>query len=754
MDVGTPRNRQLFSSSSSSALATPPTATKRSLLAAQIEQDPDLSSARRMQKSQAFESRMAKTSLERRLLAAEDAKRELESLVKEKEITIDRLEGDRRWLAEREQEARDEKERSEADWAQEKSTLDRNLRTVRSNFISLQATHADLEDEYATLQRTTSSAIASQKSSLSLLERKCSLLDEERDQLRALAQERAATIKELRDRLDEAEAEAGNTSRANAGDENWAVVRDELHRQTAYVRTLEQTNSRLNSELATYKARQQSVEVLKEEKRDLERKLRKAEEVRDRVVQLEGEVDAAKKEREEWAAFLNNPNAEPTFSTPTAITQTLSKLRLNYASLLEEHGSVSSSLALRTAELEDLSSRAAETFDRCTKLEVQLRREEDKATRRERRAALAEREVSSLKALLATYTAEEEAFTSRDGDGLDYDAQKSQRIEQLEGTVEELKIALNELEGLLEKAEKMGGGGGNRVDEEEVKMLIQAERESKAALAEELAQATAACSEQEAKIEALEQQLWELGVKIGAGNHVPRNIRVLQLQQNPAQEHFELRRDELERLKAENHKLLGRIGELESRGGGGSAGSSGGSEPMGWVPRESWDNLNQEKDALVDTVAQKEKRLLRLKQVFQAKAVEFREAVSSILGYKLAFQSTKVRLTSMYDLTASIVFDSSSGAGDVGTMKLVGVGNGGAGGPPQLEELMQFWVFQRQSIPCFLAALTLECYERTTMGRTAGWHQTLSEGGGGSGSGGDGSNPADSSAMDMTRTHS
>lgn len=103
-----------------------------------------------------------------------------------------------------------------------------------------------------------------------------------------------------------------------------------------------------------------------------------------------------------------------------------------------------------------------------------------------------------------------------------------------------------------------------------------------------------------------------MGVKVGAGNHVPRNTRVFQLQQNPAQEHFELRRDELERLKGENSKLLKRIAELESvRGNGGAAGG----ERMGWVPRESWDNLNSEKDTLVDTVEQKEKRLLRLKQV-------------------------------------------------------------------------------------------------------------------------------------------
>lgn len=99
-------------------------------------------------------------------------------------------------------------------------------------------------------------------------------------------------------------------------------------------------------------------------------------------------------------------------------------------------------------------------------------------------------------------------------------------------------------------------------------------------------------------------------------------------------------------------------------------------------------------------------------QVFKAKAGEFRDATSSILGWKLMFQSTRVRLTSMFDTTASMVFDSIANS-DVGTMKLISLGDGGEGGPPNTRNLMQFWVHERSSIPCFLAAMTLECYEQS-----------------------------------------
>lgn len=73
--------------------------------------DPQLSTAKRQQRTQAFSTHMSQASLERQLATAKAAKLELESKVREKELVIERLEGDRRWLAEREKEEREEKER-------------------------------------------------------------------------------------------------------------------------------------------------------------------------------------------------------------------------------------------------------------------------------------------------------------------------------------------------------------------------------------------------------------------------------------------------------------------------------------------------------------------------------------------------------------------------------------------------------------------------------------------------------------------
>ena len=117
----------------------------------------------------------------------------------------------------------------------------------------------------------------------------------------------------------------------------------------------------------------------------------------------------------------------------------------------------------------------------------------------------------------------------------------------------------------------------------------------------------------EGKVEELEQTLFELRGKIGAGNHVPPGMRVLCLRDNPAQQWSDLRQSAMDRLKSENEALIKRLRDLENSGVvDAQAGTSRGEE---LVPRESWEVLHKEKEELEDVVKQKEKRLLRLQQV-------------------------------------------------------------------------------------------------------------------------------------------
>ena len=75
------------------------------------------------------------------------------------------------------------------------------------------------------------------------------------------------------------------------------------------------------------------------------------------------------------------------------------------------------------------------------------------------------------------------------------------------------------------------------------------------------------------------------------------------------------------------------------------------------MPCASWAAVCQEKAQLEEELRQKEKRMLRLRQVFAAKTAEFHEALSAILGIKVAFYDNgQIRVTSQYDLSAAFVF--------------------------------------------------------------------------------------------------
>ena len=156
------------------------------------------------------------------------------------------------------------------------------------------------EDKHSILNRNTTHTIATQKAELVTLRRQVEVLAEEVDEFRQIADQKSHALEELQEQLDDLSTTQANTSRREVEDESWTVVREELHRQANHVRTIEAANAKMSGELAILKQRHANIEVLKEQKRELERKVGVVEELREKVVKLEAELEAARKEREAW----------------------------------------------------------------------------------------------------------------------------------------------------------------------------------------------------------------------------------------------------------------------------------------------------------------------------------------------------------------------------------------------------------------------------------------------------------------------
>ncbi|THG98156.1 hypothetical protein EW026_g3974 [Hermanssonia centrifuga] len=659
-------------------------APKRDSLAAELERDPQLSTAKRKQRTQAFTTHMNQSALERQLVAAQAAKVELESKLREKDVLIERLEDDRRYLADKEKQEKEEKERERTEREEEKRKSDSDLRALRNSYMALREQQADLEDAHSSLSRSTAHTISSQRSEIATLTRQVAHLQEELREVKNLADSRSHTVEELQAKLDDLSATQDSISHRTLNDEDgWAIIREELHRQTDYLHTVEAANVKMSSDLAVLKQRDANLEVLKEQKRDLKRKVQGVDELREKLVKLEAELAAARKERQDWGSRSSGPG-----QTPVSVTQSLTSLRLTYARLLEEHGSNIALLRRREVELADAERSHEEARSRVETLQSELDTIKYKADRYEHRAQLAEREIGSLKAMLASFYAEQAA--QEDGK---IEEATSNRIQHLESLVADYQTTVAQME---KEIEDLGGDpttlGGTRPRQD---LLDELELERKAKVEAEQASKEAETDAEKylEKIEELEQRLFELQGEIGGGRHVPPGVRVLSLHDNPAQQWVDLSQAAMDRLKSENEALLNRLKELENSGA--STGHSGNKEEL--VPRESWEVVNKEKSELEEALKQKEKRLTRLKQVFSAKTDEFKEAIASILGVKLAFYPNGQPM---------------KGSNLGMTMQLVAQGEGG---PEDLPQLMRYWVEQEQCIPGFLASITLQCYEQRKM---------------------------------------
>jgi mitotic spindle assembly checkpoint protein MAD1 len=146
------------------------------------------------------------------------------------------------------------------------------------------------------------------------------------------------------------------------------------------------------------------------------------------------------------------------------VTRSLASLRLEHGRVLEEFGALKAVLRQKEREILDLTAQDDRSKQTTTLLERQLKALEDKAGRNERRAILAEREVSFSQAMLVSFDFDflpsgtqlkhpsQTSYTAEDADkhSATIDQAKVQRLMDLENLLSEYKSGMKELESELD----------------------------------------------------------------------------------------------------------------------------------------------------------------------------------------------------------------------------------------------------------------------------------------------------------------
>ncbi|KLJ07542.1 mitotic spindle assembly checkpoint protein MAD1 [Blastomyces silverae] len=598
----------------------------------------------------------------------------------------------------------------------EKAAFDKRIRSLEDHNRSLQEEIYDTQSQLSDQERQ-------YKHQINELEAIRSSLQKTLEEVQTDLHQTKDSLQVLQDKFTQLEADAGALESENirlksegTDSETLNVLKRELSEQLAHAK-------RLDAELRPLRKSQKNVEVVEEQKKALENRLHLMQDVEVELRNVQIQNQALEDERRSWTSLLQSDGQDPEFESPEEVARALVEARIENASLLNKVGTIQTDVAEKAEVVQNLETEKSNLQQEIAKLRAGSNSvgngfDSRAKTRLERQRTLAIREVEYLRAQLKTFETEE---TTMNADETTFDQQKSDHIAHLESLLSEHREELHKLHEELSKQEKTPVEDTNAP--RGVKRPLSpadsdAESERLAVLTRKNRSLQDNLSKAEQSIELLTRELEATKSHLSILQAQSRT-RILELRSNPTAEAEKVKLSTLAVLRAENRDLLAQLRNERSN--------------VKVVPLSTLESKEMELREMEKAVAEKEKRMRRLKEIWTAKSSEFREAVASVLGYKLDFlPNGRVRVTSMFHLSPayrhgdrdaspdargpgsmgdgeenSIIFD-----GENGTMKI-------SGGPNSLfameiRSLIKFWVEERKDIPCFLAAMTLDFYDKTT----------------------------------------
>lgn len=596
----------------------------------------------------------------------------------------------------------------------EKAALERKLRDLQDQNSSLKEDAEDAQARLADQERH-------YKYQLDDVDAKRAALQETVDNLKRELEELTQNFESIQDRLSQRdnqveslEAEVAALKSHSPDTDALNVLQNQLSEQVSHIRRLETTNREQLGELRRLREAQRSVQLVEEQKHGLEIELQVLKDVERQLGEAQIQKEILEDEKRTWTTLLESDGNESDLNSPEAVVKALIQQRIEYASVMDRLGTVESDLAEKDEIIKSLEGDKASLKAEVDKLKSTQAAQvnavlDNKAYKRlERQRVLAVKEVEYLRAQLKTFDTEETVLM----DNQNFDAQRSEQIKQLEALVDQYKSEVETLHSELSKLEsappaaaappneprgtkrsaesqEIDGDGNSQLG-----ALLRKNKNLQIALQKTVQQSQMLATD----LQATKAQLKAL--------RESSKTRILELRDNPTANAEAIKMATLHTLKQENAELIAQLRGDELK-------------DVKMVPTSTVDALKQDLKDMEMVVAEKEKRMRRQREIWTQKAAEFRDVIASVLGYKVYFlPNGKAKVSSMYygrpheadedsdeEDEHYIVFD-----GDNGTMKISGGPDSAFG--EDIRELVNFWVKEKKQIPCFLAAMTLEFYEK------------------------------------------
>lgn len=576
----------------------------------------------------------------------------------------------------------------------QQSAIEKKLRSAQEEGRLAKEETEEVQTELASVDRE-------YKYKLQEIESKHATLEQTLRDLRADLENKASTLQTAQDRLSLKEKEAGESEsevlrlKAKSGDEGTgAILQKQLSEQVDHIRRLESTNRDQLKELTQFRRAHKAVEIVEEEKRALESRVSVMDKVQQQLRETEIQRQILEDERRSWTSFLQSEGGtgQVEFENPEDMARALIRQQTENASLVEQMGAMQPELLEKDEIIKSLENEKHQIQTELGKLKVQGAAPPggiDSRTKKalERARGLALKEVEFLREQLRTFDSEEQTYHSENA----FDEQKSSRIAELESQLDDhrreianLTSELSTLESQVSVKAPQSPLKRPREDDGDDRLGQLSRKNRKLQDSFGSLQSTHNVLQSEHK--ALQTQLKYL--------QESAKTRILSLRSNPTADLEAIKLSTLNALRQENKDLLAQLeGHPDTK-------------DIKNVPSSTLDSLRLEMQALEREVAEKEKRMLRLKQIWSSKSLELREAVFSLLGWQIEFRANGKFALSLHtgndadEVDECLIFD-----GDAGTMKV-------AGGPEsafalQVRPLIRQWVEGRGYIPGLMASILL-----------------------------------------------
>lgn len=591
---------------------------------------------------------------------------ELERLLLEESKKTERAESDKRFLFDLQAKQALELDSLRTELAKVRATSDSTIRELRDSNNKSTEECLTLRDSSRAERQQSEREVDRLEADLNNQRRAMDTLKADLTSKNDMLVEKNARILDLEQRCDEQALATPQGSK-----EDLAFVTKELTSSLSKINSLETANASQVAKIHQLQDVNAKLSVLSEEKLSLEHKLALMDETRSSLAEAQVRLVQLEQERAVWTDMVDE-GEELDFSAILAkqklkVETTASQLKLMEEQLNDSNvlvSSLKSELRALQAQLEERN--------------VEITNEKRVHARLQRSKGMAVREITFLREQLKSYDMEEQL------ENPNFDALKDARLLELEKLVDEYRIQITQATEVEENKVVLGTKRG-REEETNFNDIERGEYLRK------IRSLNAELEITKREDTLLRQELDGLKATRSVGTQ-----RILEYKENPTAKYQAIRTSTLTNLKTENAAL---VAELCGKG-------------SVTVPIQTLRNAEQETRRLEGTIKQKEKMIQRLKEVFSAKSSEFREAVYSLLGYKLDFlPNGRVRLTSMYAETTehAFIFD-----GEAGTMQLSGGDESQANASfmQAVGNLIKFWSGEKNSIPGMLSALTLELLEK------------------------------------------